>query len=160
MSAINRAALVALLTSKIKTASSPKTSAADVREVMNACIESLVAIIDDKDVNGGYLGIDENTGKVDNSFIDFPDTPGTKHFNGSNSQPTGIAIAFNVPLPAEAVAYLAGQPYNVFVTPTNATSAAFGFYVSVKQPDHFEVRYTSVPGGTTFEIDFVIIPNH
>lgn len=64
MSAIDRAALVALITSKIKTASSPKTSAADLREVLNACIESLVAIIDDKDVDNGYLGIDEN-GRVD-----------------------------------------------------------------------------------------------
>jgi|GEM_PF-5868243 len=56
MSAINRAALVSLLNSKVLTGGN-QTTAQGVRDVLNGVIESLVDIIDDKDANGGYLGI-------------------------------------------------------------------------------------------------------
>jgi hypothetical protein len=57
MSAINRAALVSLLNSKVLTGGN-QTTAQGVRDIFNGVIESLVNIIDDKDANGGYLGID------------------------------------------------------------------------------------------------------
>jgi len=59
MSAINRAALVALLNSKVLTGGN-QTTAQGLRDTFNSIIESVLNIIDDKDANGGYLGLDVN----------------------------------------------------------------------------------------------------
>lgn len=72
MSVKTKAALEVLSNLKILSGGK-RTTAAGIREVNSALIESLVALLDDKDVPGGYLGI-HDAGKVDNSFIDFPST--------------------------------------------------------------------------------------
>lgn len=76
MAAINRAALVSLATSKLP--GGTKASAQDVKDVLNAVIESVCNILDDKDANSGYAGLDVN-GRIDPTkiFKSFTDSTGT-----------------------------------------------------------------------------------
>lgn len=62
-----RAQLVALLNAKVLSGGR-RTTAQYLRDYENAVVQSVINIIDDKDQNGGYLGIDSN-GRVDISFI-------------------------------------------------------------------------------------------
>lgn len=62
-----RAQLVALLNSKVLTGGR-RTTAQNIRDFENSIITSVINFIDDRDANGGYLGIDSN-GRVDISFI-------------------------------------------------------------------------------------------
>lgn len=59
MAAINRAALNALALSLIP--GSTRTSAAQMRQMLAAIIESLASILDDKNAANGYAGLDANS---------------------------------------------------------------------------------------------------
>jgi hypothetical protein len=72
MSAVNRAALEALVNTYLLEGGK-RTTAEGVKTVLRAMVESLVALINDKNANDGFLGID-SSGKVDISKIK-QDTP-------------------------------------------------------------------------------------
>jgi hypothetical protein len=89
MSAINRAALVALLNSKVLTGGN-QTTAQGLRDTFNSIIESVVNIIDDKDANGGYLGIN-SVGIVDVTKIQSSSPLGYFLRDDGTWQPVGSA---------------------------------------------------------------------
>jgi len=130
MSAINRAALVALLNSKVLTGGN-QTTAQGLRDTFNSIIESVVNIIDDKDANGGYLGIN-SVGIVDVTKIQsssplgyFLRDDGTWQPVGSAGTPTlGDALTTN-PL-SQFAATTSSQLAGVISDETGTGSLVFG----------------------------------
>ena len=152
MSAINRAALVALLNTKV-VSGYRSTSAQGVRDQQNAIIESLVSLIDDKDANSGYLGIDSN-GRVDVTKINSASSASVKqvlqsdgtwknqHAGRSTFNGTGAQTKFNV-------THGGGfTPTSVTVTPGSSDSAKV-CYVDNFTPTQFDVTFLVAPTGGT-----------
>lgn len=79
MAQSTRAQLEALRDSLIRSGGSGgKTTAEDVRDMVTALIDSLINILDDKDVPDGYVGLDSN-GYIDVAVINENGAPG-EHF--------------------------------------------------------------------------------
>jgi hypothetical protein len=159
MSAINRAALVALLEQKVLSGGK-RTTGEGIRELITAMIESLVALIDDKDVNGGYLGIDED-GLVDVAKI-AKETPTGQILSDSGAWINNIKSG-TVDLPGNGsdddftVAHGLGRtPTEVIATMRDAVPSGLTYYVDNFSDSSFRITFDSPPSGG-FRINFIAI---
>lgn len=158
---MNRSQLETLITEKVLTGGK-RTRAEFVRDVLDAIIESVPNIADDKDQTNGYLGINSSD-MVNVSFIkesvsskkylkgtgawELPFDSGNMQANG-----TGVLTSF------VQTHNLGRAPSAVFITPRNSLSSA-KCHISAITPDDFTVTFDVAPalGTNNIEFDYLVV---